>query len=233
MQIRFSSDIVTRRGLYDLLRREIHVWHIPITPSLFKRYSLYLLSQEEKKVFKSFVQNGDKMRFLITRVALKQLLSIYLDTPIRQIHLRYNKEKKPFINQKIHFNVTHAGSKSFIAFDLKPIGIDIEDKKRSIHHDILFQEILSSQEKIHYNALENLSQKKNYLLEIWTKKEAYLKAIGCGIMVELNKIQNLKWRIYQMFFTKNYVGCLVFHSRKKIYFFHYKGKNYLKEKNDL
>ncbi|MBP6428890.1 MAG: 4'-phosphopantetheinyl transferase superfamily protein [Bacteroidales bacterium] len=98
-------------------------------------------------------------------------------------------EGKPFFlfNQSLHFSISH--TKEFIAIALsdKPIGIDIE-KKRKYNKAVVHR-------FFHPKEVELLEKTKDeedqdiLFTKIWTIKEAYVKCTGTGIANSFNIFQ--------------------------------------------
>lgn len=96
-------------------------------------------------------------------------------------HYHTNEFGKPLSNEK-YFNVSH--SKGYVAFvsDQVPVGIDIE-KVRNAEEDLI-KFISSEKEKEYIHDNETF-------FEIWTNKEALVKAIGSGIKDKISSIPGL------------------------------------------
>lgn len=79
------------------------------------------------------------------------------------------------------FNISHSGDLIAVAISNTGggIGIDIEGEK-SILSESALSPFLSVQECKSLAALREGDQFKNHMLSLWTKKEAFIKAIGCG-----------------------------------------------------
>jgi len=121
---------------------------------------------------------------------LSQILITEYQLDIEKEIIIYNKYKKPYIkNSNIYFNISHSKNLIAIVIDNKECGIDIEyiDYKRDI--DKLKHKVLSNKELKIYNSVKD---KHKYFYKMWTKKEAYYKTIGTGIIVsELSQEQKL------------------------------------------
>ena len=88
-----------------------------------------------------------------------------------------NRGKPRFVEDPIHFSITHTRGHVFCAISTKPIGIDAEQLDRKI--DLrLADKILSPFEKVQFDAAED---KRLALLTFWVLKEAAGKCTGEGI----------------------------------------------------
>lgn len=86
--------------------------------------------------------------------------------------------RKPRIEGWYEFNISHSGDWVLIAYSKFPVGIDIEQNS-GYKNDII--EYFHPDEKTYiYDALD----KGRAFFEVWTRKEAFLKATGTGITAE-------------------------------------------------
>jgi 4'-phosphopantetheinyl transferase len=181
----------------------VHVYDITISSSLHLLVLAdSLLNEAEHKRAKSYYQQKDRERFIVSRVALRQLLGKYLNQLPQDIVFTIGKNKKPFIqnaSHPIHYNVTHSGDKILIAISDHEVGIDVEH----IQPDFDFEEIIptcfSTAEAV-YIRLSNNPCHTFYLL--WTRKEALLKATAKGIDDDLIAIPSLDGK-HQLVFTND------------------------------
>ena len=77
-------------------------------------------------------------------------------------------------NKNIHFNLSHSGEYSVCAVSDKPVGIDIEEK----------QDCVMGVADKYYNHEE----RKMDFIDVWTRKEAVVKADGRGIAADISQI---------------------------------------------
>lgn len=110
-----------------------------------------------------------------------------LDLPSDTLVLR-NQNGKPFFpdHPDIHFSVTHTKNHWLCVFADNPVGIDAELSSRKITNgEKIMERFFSPGERA--AVTENTTQKTE-LISIWTKKEAYLKVKGLGVLKDMNKV---------------------------------------------
>ncbi|MFN3660432.1 MAG: 4'-phosphopantetheinyl transferase family protein [Brevinematales bacterium] len=94
---------------------------------------------------------------------------------------------KPFClsHPGCHFNIAHSGELVLFACDERPVGLDVE---RIVSRDFL---ALAGR---FYHPHERLwvGTDESRFYEVWTAKEAYLKAKGIGIRVRLSSFSVIK-----------------------------------------
>jgi phosphopantetheinyl transferase len=151
----------------------------PDAISLFKKS---LSDQELEKAFKfRFIE--DQYRYIVTHATLRTILGRYLKTEPAEIEFVSNTFGKPSLSEKyekIHFNLSHSKGLSALAFSTKSeIGIDIERIDPKFDFEMIADAHFSKSENhfLHAKKLES----RNRFYTLWTRKEAFLKAVGIGI----------------------------------------------------
>ena len=113
---------------------------------------------------------------------LRRCMGVPADADLR---LGHNAHGKPYLRDLPHwqFNLSHSKRHIAIICGQTPhaLGIDIESYPRTIRPAVI-EASLSAKEYAHYlNSAEPL----RYWLQVWTLKEALLKAAGVGIQQDL------------------------------------------------
>jgi 4'-phosphopantetheinyl transferase len=119
-----------------------------------------------------------------------------------------DQDKKPFIPNGKAFNLSRSGTFVIAAFSDTSIGIDIELKKEMDFEDLIGN--FHSEEQTFYR---ESNKKKTAFYNIWTRKEAFLKAKGLGIIKGLSSenclndsVQDngIEWHINSIDFSPEY-----------------------------
>ena len=112
-------------------------------------------------------------------------LAMYLEKAPQKIALATNRHGKPCVAEcsALHFNVSHSGGLGAIAFTTEgEVGIDVE----AIRCDVGALEIASAHftrnEAAMVAAAATAQEQASAFLRLWTRKEAVLKAAGCGLL---------------------------------------------------
>lgn len=100
--------------------------------------------------------------------------------------LSYTEFKRPHLKDtSVDFNISHSGDLVICAFSMdQTVGIDIE-KFQIIDLDV-YNYILNENDK---KRIESSIDKYSSFFDIWSAKEAILKAHGCGLVDELDELQ--------------------------------------------
>uniref|UniRef100_A6VYG5 4'-phosphopantetheinyl transferase n=1 Tax=Marinomonas sp. (strain MWYL1) TaxID=400668 RepID=A6VYG5_MARMS len=177
----------------DLVSNEVHIWIASINEVKNNNdlnYYLNLLSGDEVERYSRFVFEKDRQRFLVTRALVRIVLSEYVSVirPEEWI-FEQNKYGKPAIavgqiSYPLKFNITHSNNIIGLAItsDVE-IGIDVERINSEIATPDLATHTFSSSELIQ---LQNTDCFSEHFFQLWTLKEAYIKACGMGLSIPLD-----------------------------------------------
>ena len=150
----------------------------------FYEPSWHVLNQEEKESCLRFRFEKDKIQHILSRGCLRILLGKYLDVPAQLINFTTTSHGKLAIAEETNlftFNVTHSDDLILFAFALtEQLGIDVE-------HVLVNRDFVGMAKRFfaddEYSALIQLpnDQQTQAFYHIWTRKEAFIKAIGEGL----------------------------------------------------
>lgn len=205
----------------------IYQIHLPDYFGNIKDLSSFLETNELNRA-KRYYKESDKNKFIICRALLKLILSFYTKLHVRNIKIDYNINKKPYLSSQpsLHFNVSHSGDYAIIAVANRIVGIDIEYINDNYN---FWYAVRNTFDKDEISFIENSTYKSRTFYELWTRKEAFVKALGKGIDDDflrvpcidgLHIIDSLltdtedNWKIQSYQITKNYIFSLAFTSKK-------------------
>jgi 4'-phosphopantetheinyl transferase len=143
------------------------------------------LSADEQARAARFVFERDARRFRHARAALRRLLARSTGTPAADLVFDAGAHGKPALRGiDLPFNLSHAGPLGLIGIgSAHAIGVDIELLHRIDQADALAQRLYTPGERALLAALDGSAYELAFL-RCWTRKEACLKAVGCGLAVE-------------------------------------------------
>lgn len=131
-------------------------------------------------------------RYIISHGILRYILSYYIKQSPKSLEFITNKYGKPSLKgSNIKFNMSHSHNIVcyIIAFNNK-VGIDIEVNDNNLDIMELSKLVLTTKENMLLESLEYDEQRKTFY-DLWTKKEALVKAIGEGLSYPINTIEAL------------------------------------------
>jgi len=172
---------------------EVHVWvaFLPDAGLVLPKIEKYLSDFEREKAGR-FFHHVDRMRYIMAHGILRDLLSRYTKADPAGLKFTTNEFGKPELVSSetqpiLRFNLAHSGDVVLFAITKRRrVGIDVE----KIRPDVDVMELAASQfAKEEINELRMLSsgERKDAFYLCWTRKEAYIKAIGTGLSLALNR----------------------------------------------
>lgn len=164
---------------------EVHVWAVPLSGAV-EAYE-GLLSAEEIDRVERFRFADHRRRYTISRGALRIILAGYSGASPEALRFGVGRRGKPHLEGRddLQFNLSHSGHLAMVAVGTRPVGIDLE-KVRSLEscRDIARRHFSESE----FADLEGLAEDERLMgfYRCWTRKEAYIKALGEGLSLPLD-----------------------------------------------
>jgi 4'-phosphopantetheinyl transferase len=178
----------------------IEIWTIDLDSPLHPRADLdRILSVEERTRAERYLYPRDAFRFRHCRAMLRFGLASYLGESPRKIALTTNGYGKPRLanHSAPHFNVTHSGGLGLIAFTaMGEVGIDVEAMQRAVEALDIASASFTRNEAAVIAAARTPQEQIALFLRLWARKEAVLKAAGCGIARGLDTVDVLQPRVH-------------------------------------
>ncbi|MFN8375408.1 MAG: 4'-phosphopantetheinyl transferase superfamily protein [Anaerolineae bacterium] len=144
-----------------------------------------LLSSDERTKAGRFHFEKDRRRFVVRRGTLRLLLSQYLNMQPAHIRFAYTAHGKPYVpDANVQFNLSDAEHVALYAFARVPIGVDVEYIQAMADMDDVAALMFSKAENAVYRALPKSQQAAGFF-NCWTRKEAFIKAVGEGLSYPL------------------------------------------------
>lgn len=149
------------------------------------------LSGDEQWRADRFLHDRDRRRFTVARAVLRKLLAERLGIPPAWVAFQYGAQRKPALapdhgRPALRFNLSHAGELAVFAFAHgHEVGVDVERADRAVDAERLAAGFFSAQEVAAMRALAP-DQRRLGFLNGWTRKEAFVKALGSGLRYPLD-----------------------------------------------
>lgn len=222
----FRFEDLSNKYDIHLKNNDIHVWIIELENA--QKWSIQRwnwLSEEQKKEVRRYKLQDDKMRSLVSKVVLMELLEHYINLSHNDFKIETGMYGKPYINSRkadlIQFNISHSGSVVMLAFGkCKTLGLDVEMIRPIKNYKELAKNLYSFEE---YLTIENMVD----FFRCWTKKEAYLKALGTGLNKKLNSFSVVgnsikdeeeildRWNVVEIKVNNDYIAHIVINVLRK------------------
>lgn len=174
---------------------EVHVWCASLeqSPALVEQLA-QTLSKDERTRAARFYFEQHKNRFIVGRGILRTLLGSYLSIEPTSVQFCYGPRGKPALSEicskaKLCFNVSHSQGLALYAVTRdRQIGVDIEQIRPIPNAEEIALRFFSPREHAVISDLPP-NQKQKAFFNCWTRKEAYIKAIGEGLAHSLDQIE--------------------------------------------
>ncbi len=184
-------------GELPLARRQVHIWLVdPTTVTDADLLACYheLLSRDENAKWQRYRFDKDKHQHLVTRALIRTTLSRYEPSIAPQDwRFELNAHGKPLIanslSRPLHFNLSHTQNLAALAVTrCAPIGIDVE-KIKAVEQVRGLAERCFADGEIAFVFSGDKAAVMERFFKLWTLKEAYIKAHGCGMSLSLHSVE--------------------------------------------
>lgn len=175
---------------------EVHIWSASLSPSeaILTRLNETLAPDEQTRADR-FLFPQHRRRFIASQGYLRQILGRYLHQPPAALVFARTDRGKPFltrnadipVGENLRFNVSHSHELAVYAIILEhEIGIDVEHLRPMPDAEHIAARFFSTTEQAALLALP--AEDRNLaFFRCWTRKEAFIKAIGAGLYHPLNQ----------------------------------------------
>lgn len=175
----------------DLGEQDIHIWYLPLSIDDDRlEQCLQVLANEETDRAAKFAFPFLRQRYIAAHGMLRLILGSLLNRDPASLSFRTGDHGKPFlIAEELQFNLSHSSGHGLLAVTCQAeIGVDIEGMSRKVDTSGIAERFFSETETGELFAL-NDDQQRHGFFNLWTRKEAWLKATGIGISEGLNKVE--------------------------------------------
>jgi len=174
---------------------KVHLWaaSLDASPSILETFKLTLSSGELARAAR-FHFSQHRSRFIVAHGWLRQLLGAYLSIPGAAVEFDHSPQGKPFLSgsaksSELQFNMAHSDALALVAVARgTPVGIDVEWIRPLEDAGDLVERFFSARENSEFKSLPD-EQKPFAFFNLWTRKEAWLKATGEGITQLLGSVE--------------------------------------------
>ncbi len=162
---------------------DLWLWPLDIDETQYQALSRHLGADETGRAA-SFVFERDRRRFVAGRGRMRELLGALMGQRPGDLRFQYDERGKPRLPAGPPFNLSHSAGWAALAVSPGPaIGIDIE-AHRAIERNVA-EHFFSRHEVSALRALPAREWQAGFF-RCWTRKEAYLKALGTGLWCPLD-----------------------------------------------
>ena len=188
---------------------------------------LTLLSEAERDRAARLRTTEGRTAFTVTRGVLRSLLGEFLGCAPDAVELAAGPHGKPQVvapdKPLLHFNVSHTRDRAVLAFSADgPVGVDVECIDERVDGSRLAARFFSWREITELARLPDARRQQGFFA-CWTRKEAFVKAVGTGIShglasftvnvgpdgpAELSDPEGERWRLVHLHPGPGYAAAL-------------------------
>lgn len=143
------------------------------------------------------MRDSDRRRFVTARACLRSLVGSYQEIDPREVRFSYGHHGKPALRCGRHatdlcFNLSHAQDLALYAFaQRRAVGVDCEYVRQDIDIEMVMPLVFSNRE-LDAARKKPLEDRRDMFFRVWVAKEAYVKATGLGLALDLTKV-HIEW----------------------------------------
>jgi 4'-phosphopantetheinyl transferase len=223
---------------FELRKSDVHIWTLPTgaLDSVAAKLESVLVADERDRAAR-FRFDHLRQSFVIAHGALRCLLARYLKLDPASIRFNYGSKGKPALASAtlIQFNMTHSGSLAAVALTLGcQIGVDIERIRPLSEIKQIAGRFFCPEEASEIMSVPP-SERERAFFCCWTRKEAYVKAIGDGLSAPLDQFRVTllpgqparfvhlgnnnddaeDWTLHDLTLAPNYAAALAYHDQPR------------------
>jgi 4'-phosphopantetheinyl transferase len=197
---------------------EVHVWRSQLDqPQEAVERFWGTLDEDERARASRFHFEKHRRNFIVGRGVLRLLLGRYLETPPADVRFSYGAQGKPALSgehsaSSLRFNASHSGELALYAFVKEcEVGVDVELVKGDFATEEIAERFFSASEIEALRVLPAIEKPAGFF-RCWTRKEAYIKAIGSGLSYPLDQFDVTReipgWSIIDLEVGSGYAAAL-------------------------
>ena len=214
--------------------RDLDIWCVRLFATA--KYDCWfekMLSTEERDRVRSFREAKVRKMFTLAHGVLHALLGRYLGVGASAVSFKYGVHNKPSLetcNSTLQFNMSRSDDLAVYAFASDcQLGVDVERIRWIPDLESITRRFFTLEEHSQLCGLDGRDRCQAFF-NCWTRKEAYIKAIGDGLSIPLNSFQvslrpnepatfrrllsvsetRRSWRLCHFAPTLEYIGAVAF-----------------------
>ncbi|MEM8963538.1 MAG: 4'-phosphopantetheinyl transferase superfamily protein [Acidobacteriota bacterium] len=167
----------------------LHLWTVPLDPPDPVVARLRgLLNPDEIRRADRFRFDRDRRRFTVGRAILRRLLGVYLGRSPTSLRFDYGEKGKPYLaDVALEFNLSNSDELALVGITHdRVLGVDVEKLRPLDDAMAIAERFFSRNESAKLGTVEE-PRVPDVFFRCWTRKEAYIKAVGDGLSIPLDR----------------------------------------------
>ncbi len=176
-------------------RGDVHVWCAELDVSDADLVALdALLDPGERARAARFRFNRHRTRWVAAHGMLRSVLARYVQVPAGTLEFAAEPGGKPHLrgprsDREVHFNLAHAEGIALLAVStLGEVGVDVERVQPMPDAEVIAETHFAEGEREGLRRLQPARVDSGFF-SCWTRKEAYVKAVGSGLAMPLEDFE--------------------------------------------
>lgn len=170
--------------------QKFHLWQCDIVGSE-DTYPVFwdILEPHERAHAESLSNLQSRLNYAEIHGRLRILLADVVNSSPKHLRILKAEYGKPYLIDypELSFNLSHTGNKLIVVYAYHHnVGVDIETCKKRANLAGLVEKCFAEEEQNYWRQLPH-SQQTQAFYRFWTRKEAFVKAVGRGIALGLNQ----------------------------------------------
>ena len=166
--------------------------HVDLSPHPAREAAaLEWLCGDERARWNRFLHEGRRRQYALCRAALRAVLCERPGFANDALSFRESERGKPHARLRgspapVSFSVSHSGVHGLLAFAREGrVGVDVEERVARKDLDALMEAVLTPEERAGIEAASGAGERLRRFCDLWTVKEALVKALGEGVHRDL------------------------------------------------
>ena len=150
--------------------------------------SIEVLNSVERARAARFARADDREHYVATHLFVREIIASYLDCLPVAVPLRASAFGQPLIighEQQLQYSLAHCAEYAVVAVSVATaVGVDIECA-RAVPNAVAIAERFFAADEAQIVRSVGAEHRNAVFLQLWTSKEAFVKAIGLGLRYDL------------------------------------------------
>jgi 4'-phosphopantetheinyl transferase len=188
----FAMSQAPGRPVPPLEEGAVHVYQVSLDPSEVPLSRLEpILAPDEREWARRLRFDRDRARYIVGRLWLRWLLSVHVDARPAEMRFRSGEHGKPALapphdDGGLHFSASYSGDIALFALARNiEVGVDVERVRADVDVEQIAASFFARDEREALNRLAPGARVRAFFT-CWTRKEAYVKALGTGLSLPLD-----------------------------------------------
>lgn len=148
------------------------------------------LNTDEKRRASRFIFERDRDRYVVRHGFMRMVIADHLDLPPEKVRLDTRDGGKPWCTNEpsLSFSLASVEDTFVLAMDTSPVGVDIDTIRELARPQSVARRWLTPNERRHLDTVD-ANPTPQQLIGALSRKEAVLKAAGCGFAISPDRIE--------------------------------------------